>query len=61
MIVEDSNVNGLPVRPDFGPGPMEAINDFMASNNDFEIDLSREKFFMTQNPCDYLKKKNYPD
>jgi cephalosporin hydroxylase len=57
MIVEDSNVNGFPVRPDFGPGPMEAINEFMSVNNDFEIDLSREKFFMTQNPRGYLKKK----
>ena len=56
MIVEDSNVNGYPVRPDFGPGPMEAINDFLQINNMFEIDNSQEKFLMTQNPRGYLKK-----
>lgn len=56
MIVEDSNVNGYPVRPDFGPGPMEAINDFLQVNNTFKIDNSQEKFLMTQNPRGYLKK-----
>jgi cephalosporin hydroxylase len=56
MIVEDSNVNGHPVRPDFGPGPMEAINDFLQINNMFEIDNSQEKFLMTQNPHGYLKR-----
>jgi cephalosporin hydroxylase len=56
MIVEDSNVNGHPVRPDFGPGPMEAINEFLSENSDFEIDLSRQKFYMTQNPRGYLKR-----
>jgi cephalosporin hydroxylase len=56
MIVEDSNVNGHPVRPDFGPGPMEAINDFLQINNMFNIDNSQEKFLMTQNPRGYLKK-----
>ena len=56
MIVEDSNVNGYPVRPDFGPGPMEAINDFLQINNMFEIDNSQEKSLMTQNPRGYLKK-----
>jgi cephalosporin hydroxylase len=57
LIVEDSNVNGHPVRDDFGPGPMEAINKFLVSTNQFEIDYEREKFFMTQNPKGYLKKK----
>ena len=56
MIVEDSNVNGYPVRPDFGPGPMEAINDFLQVNNMFKIDNGQEKFLMTQNPRGYLKR-----
>ena len=57
MIVEDSNVNGHPVFPEFGPGPYEAIEDFIKINNEFETDKSREKFYMTANPNGYLKKK----
>ena len=58
MIVEDSNINGHPVFPEFGPGPMEAIQEFMKENNDFMIDKDREKFFVSFNPSGYLKKVN---
>jgi cephalosporin hydroxylase len=56
LVVEDSNVNGHPVLPDFGPGPSEAIAEFLASNPGFAADLSREKFLMTFNPGGYLKR-----
>ncbi len=56
LIVEDTNINGHPVLPDFGPGPMEATRAFLAANPDFIVDGSREKFLMTQNPSGYLKK-----
>lgn len=56
LIVEDSNVNGHPVRPDFGPGPMEAIEKFLEEDDRFVVDLSREKFRLTQNPKGYLKR-----
>lgn len=56
MIVEDTNVNGHPVRNDFGAGPMEAVDEFLNENGSFQIDLARQKFFMTQNPRGYLKK-----
>jgi cephalosporin hydroxylase len=56
VIVEDSNL-GL-VRPDFGPGPMEAINQFLSETDAFEVDREREKFFMTFNPRGYLRKRN---
>jgi cephalosporin hydroxylase len=57
VVVEDSNVNGNPVLPEFGPGPGEAIDAFLAESNEFEIDESREKYFLTFNPRGYLRKR----
>ena len=56
LIVEDSNVNGHPVYPEFGPGPMEAMELFLTTNADFAADRSREKFLLTANPMGFLKK-----
>ena len=57
LIVEDTNVNGHPVLPEHGPGPMEALDEFLAETEDFEIDPAREKFFFTFNPRGYLRKR----
>ena len=57
LVVEDTNVNGHPIRPDFGPGPSEAVARFLAANEQFEVDAEREKFFMTFNPGGYLRKR----
>jgi cephalosporin hydroxylase len=56
VVVEDSNANGNPVLPDFGPGPREAIEEFLAAHPEFEADRSREKFLMTFNPGGYLRR-----
>ena len=56
VIVEDSNVNNHPVLPNFGPGPMEAVDAFLAHESSFWVDGSREKFFMTFNPRGFLKR-----
>ncbi len=56
LIVEDTNINGRPVFPGFGPGPGEAVDDFLAANPSFERDLQRERFFVTFNPGGYLRR-----
>ncbi|MBD1378985.1 CmcI family methyltransferase [Metabacillus arenae] len=56
LIVEDTNINGNPVLPDFGDGPLEAVEEFLSKNDQFIIDHSCEKFILTFNPNGYLKK-----
>lgn len=57
LIVEDTDVNGHPICPDHGPGPSEAVACFLVTHPEFEVDTSREKFMLTQNPGGYLRKK----
>jgi cephalosporin hydroxylase len=59
LVVEDSCVNGHPVRPDFGPGPMEAIETYLAANPDQLVpDTGREeKFGCTFAPRGHYRKK----
>jgi cephalosporin hydroxylase len=56
LIVEDTNINGHPTFPAFGPGPFEAVQAFIKKNQEFSVDISREKFLMTFNPSGYLKR-----
>ena len=56
LIVEDTNINGHPVRPDFRPGPMEAMREYMKDHSEFETDHARERLFVTFNPEGYLRK-----
>lgn len=56
LIVEDTSINGHPVAPQYGPGPMEAVQAFLKENKAFVVDKSREKFFMSFNPSGYLRK-----
>jgi cephalosporin hydroxylase len=54
VIVEDSNIGQI--RKDLMPGPLEAIETFLAATDDYEIDRSREKFLITFNPSGYLRR-----
>jgi cephalosporin hydroxylase len=56
LIVEDTNLNGHPVAPFFGPGPMEAVKSFLEHDRRFVVDRGREKFFMTFNPKGFLRR-----
>ncbi len=56
FIVEDSICHhGLDVGP--APGPMEAIESFVATDDRFEIDRDQESFLVTWNPKGYLRRR----
>ena len=54
LVVEDTNVGR--VRKELLPGPMEAIDGFLAGTTEFEVDAEREKFLITFNPRGYLRR-----
>ncbi len=56
LIVEDTHINGHPVYPNFGPGPWEAVEEFLNNGTDFARDRAKEKFLLTFNPNGYLKR-----
>jgi cephalosporin hydroxylase/2-polyprenyl-3-methyl-5-hydroxy-6-metoxy-1,4-benzoquinol methylase len=56
LIVEDTNVNGNPVHPGYGPGPREALQHFLGTHPGFQVDRSREKFMLTFNPGGFLRR-----
>jgi cephalosporin hydroxylase len=57
LIVEDTNLNGSPVAPGFGPGPGEAVRSFLVDHSEFEVDRACERLLMTFNPGGYLRRR----
>jgi cephalosporin hydroxylase len=55
-VVEDTNVNGHPAWPDFGPGPMEAVERFLSYNDEFIVDRRCERFLLTLHPGGFLRR-----
>lgn len=56
LVVEDTNVNGHPVQPAFGPGPLEAVEEFLREHPEFVADHMREKHILTHNPRGWLRR-----
>lgn len=58
MIVEDTHVNGNPIRVNYGPGPMEAVDEFMKLHNRdrFTITDAEEKYLMSWHYRGFLLK-----
>lgn len=57
MVVEDTNINGHPVLPGWGPGPFEAVEAFLKEEAAFVPDGWRErKLFMTFAPSGWLRR-----
>jgi cephalosporin hydroxylase len=56
LIVQDTNANGHPVLEKFGPGPMEAVEEFLATNDQFQPDREAERLMFTMHPKGYLKR-----
>ncbi len=54
LVCEDTNVNGHPVYPGFGPGPYEAVQRFLAENEGWRVDTDCEKLLVSFNPSGYL-------
>jgi len=56
MIVEDTNLGGNPVWPEHGPGPKDAVEEFIKTAPNYVIDENCHKFMMSFNYRGYLKK-----
>jgi cephalosporin hydroxylase len=56
MIVEDTNLNGNPVWPTYGPGPNEAVKGFLPHHPEFQRDEDCERLMLTFNRDGYLRK-----
>ena len=56
LVVQDTNLNGHPVLPQWGPGPMEAVQEFLRTHDNFVVDRGREKFLLTFYPGGWLKR-----
>jgi cephalosporin hydroxylase len=60
LVCEDTNINGHPVYPAHGPGPSEALDEYLREcAGDWTIDRHRERLLVTFNPGGYLR-RNMP-
>jgi cephalosporin hydroxylase len=55
LVVEDTAI-GRPLGKEMLPGPAEALEQWLAEEQPFEVDRSREKFLLTGSPGGYLRR-----
>jgi cephalosporin hydroxylase len=56
LVCEDTAINGHPIFAAHGPGPAEALAEWLPRHRDeWEVDPRREKFLMTFNPGGFLR------
>jgi cephalosporin hydroxylase len=55
LVVEDTNINGHPVRSEFGPGPWEAVQEWLPAHPEFAVDTEIAPF-ITFAPGGYLRR-----
>jgi cephalosporin hydroxylase len=56
VVVEQTVVNGHPVWPSHGPGPLEFVKDVLNTRDDFSPDPTRERFGTSLSPTGFLKR-----
>lgn len=56
LVVEDTIVNGHPSYREHGPGPWEAVEQFLEETTSFEVDKDSERFLLTYNPSGWLRR-----
>ncbi|HSE43948.1 MAG TPA: CmcI family methyltransferase [Gemmatimonadales bacterium] len=57
LVVEDTNLNGNPVAPHTGPGPMEALEEYLSRHvGEFEVDESKQRWGLTMSPAGWLRR-----
>lgn len=57
IVVEGTNINGHPSSPDNGPGPYEAVEEFLRASDLFERDLTCQRNLLTFNPGGWLRRR----
>jgi cephalosporin hydroxylase len=59
LLVQDGVIDTLPRFAPGRPGPLAAIEDFLSTTNDFELDAERgAKFLISHHPKGWLRRKN---
>ena len=58
MLVQDGVIDTLPMFSAFRPGPLPAIEAFLAESSDFELDARLDKrFLVTHHPSGWLRRR----